>query len=248
MKLTEVMDSLKCEYGLRGACKAVFFGAQQQLLKAAATVEGITRSINVLSEKYPDRAQRIRDSGRYQEALARMDEAANHAATMHGIIESRFAMPPAFEPPEFKLAGEDQLKQMAEFADCSVEELIASKIAAAEKKFQQRSMAQQLASAAFYGAEAAEDCEVKASTILRSLKKSMLFAREWDNTDSTLATMGLLRADIDLLETLVEKEELQPTHTGCEALEAEAAAAEERRQAEAEKRDAKRAKGKKQHA
>lgn len=248
MKLTEVMGSIKAEYGLRRVCQALFFGAQQRLLSAAATVEGITRSINVLSEKFPDRAQRIRDSGRYRDALGRMDEAANYAATMHGVIETRLVIEPEFSPAEFSLPGEAQLKEAATFAGCSVEELIVAQITAAEKKFQQQSMAQQLASAAFYSAEAAEDCEVKAETVLRALETAMGYARTWNLSQNTLATMGLLRADIEWAEKQVAHAEAQPTHTGCEALEAEAAAAEERRQAEAEKRSAKRTKSKKQHA
>lgn len=252
MKLTEVMSSIKADYGLRRVCQALFFGAQQRLLSAAATVEGITRSINVLSEKFPDRAQRIRDSGRYRDALSRMDEAANYAATMHGVIETKLVIEPEFSPAEFSLPGEAQLKEAAAFAGCSVEELVAAQITAAEKKFQQQSMAQQLASAAFYSAEAAEDCEVKAETVLRALETAMGFARTWNLSQNTLATMGLLRADIEWAEKQVAHAEAQPTHTGCEALEAEAAAAEERRQVEAEKRDAKRSakrtKGKKQHA
>lgn len=252
MKLTEVMSSIKADYGLRRVCQALFFGAQQRLLSAAATVEGITRSINVLSEKFPDRAQRIRDSGRYRDALSRMDEAANYAATMHGVIETKLVIEPEFSPAEFSLPGEAQLKEAATFAGCSVEELIAAQITAAEKKFQQQSMAQQLASAAFYSAEATEDCEVKAETVLRALETAMGFARTWNLSQNTLATMGLLRADIEWAEKQVAHAEVQPTHTGCEGLEAEAAAAEERRQAEAEKRrakrSAKRAKDKKQHA
>lgn len=248
MKLTEVMGSIKAEYGLRRVCQALFFGAQQRLLSAAATVEGITRSINVLSEKFPDRAQRIRDSGRYRDALGRMDEAANYAATMHGVIETKLVIEPEFSPAEFSLPGEAQLKEAATFAGCSVEELIVAQITAAEKKFQQQSMAQQLASAAFYSAEAAEDCEVKAETVLRALETAMGYARTWNLSQNTLATMGLLRADIEWAEKQVAHAEAQPTHTGCEALEAEAAAAEERRQAEAEKRSAKRTKSKKQHA
>lgn len=248
MKLTEVMSSIKAEYGLRRVCQALFFGAQQRLLSAAATVEGITRSINVLSEKFPDRAQRIRDSGRYRDALSRMDEAANYAATMHGVIETKLVIEPEFSPAEFSLPGEAQLKEAAAFAGCSVEELIAAQITAAEKKFQQQSMAQQLASAAFYSAEAAEDCEVKAETVLRALETAMGFARTWNLSQNTLATMGLLRADIEWAEKQVAHAEVQPTHTGCEGLEAEAAAAEERRQVEAEKRNTKRSKGKKQHA
>lgn len=248
MKLTEVMSSIKAEYGLRRVCQALFFGAQQRLLSAAATVEGITRSINVLSEKFPDRAQRIRDSGRYRDALSRMDEAANYAATMHGVIETKLVIEPEFSPAEFSLPGEAQLKEAAAFAGCSVEELIAAQITAAEKKFQQQSMAQQLASAAFYSAEATEDCEVKAETVLRALETAMGFARTWNLSQNTLATMGLLRADIEWAEKQVAHAEVQPTHTGCEGLEAEAAAAEERRQVEAEKRSTKRSKGKKQHA
>lgn len=248
MKLTEVMSSIKAEYGLRRVCQALFFGAQQRLLSAAATVEGITRSINVLSEKFPDRAQRIRDSGRYRDALSRMDEAANHAATMHGVIETKLVIEPEFSPAEFSLPGEAQLKEAAAFAGCSVEELVAAQITAAEKKFQQQSMAQQLASAAFYSAEAAEDCEVKAETVLRALETAMGFARTWNLSQNTLATMGLLRADIEWAEKQVARAEVQPTHTGCEGLEAEAAAAEEHRQVEAEKRSTKRSKGKKQHA
>lgn len=248
MKLTEVMSSIKAEYGLRRVCQALFFGAQQRLLSAAATVEGITRSINVLSEKFPDRAQRIRDSGRYRDALGRMDEAANYAATMHGVIETKLVIEPEFSPAEFSLPGEAQLKEAAAFAGCSVEELIAAQITAAEKKFQQQSMAQQLASAAFYSAEATEDCEVKAETVLRALETAMGFARTWNLSQNTLATMGLLRADIEWAEKQVAHAEVQPTHTGCEGLEAEAAAAEERRQVEAEKRSTKRSKGKKQHA
>lgn len=245
MKLTEVMSSIKAEYGLRRVCQALFFGAQQRLLSAAATVEGITRSINVLSEKFPDRAQRIRDSGRYRDALSRMDEAANYAATMHGVIETKLVIEPEFSPAEFSLPGEAQLKEAATFAGCSVEELIAAQITAAEKKFQQQSMAQQLASAAFYSAEAAEDCEVKAETVLRALETAMGFARTWNLSQNTLATMGLLRADIEWAEKQVAHAEAQPTHTGFEEQEAQYEALIAQNAEASAKRDAKRASGKK---
>lgn len=245
MKLSTCMSNIKAEYGLRRVCQALFFGAQQRLLSAATTVEGITRSINVLSEKFPDRAQRIRDSGRYRDALDRMDEAANYAATMHGVIETKFVIEPEFSPAEFSLPGEAQLKEAAEFAGCSVEELIAAQITAAEKKFQQQSMAQQLASAAFYSAEAGEDCDVKAETVHRALETAMSFARTWNLSQNTLATMGLLRADIDWAEKQLALAEAQPSHTGFEEQEAQHEALKAQNAEASAARDAKRESGKK---
>lgn len=245
MKLSTCMSNINAEYGLRRVCQALFFGAQQRLLSAATTVEGITRSINVLSEKFPDRAQRIRDSGRYRDALARMDEAANYAATMHGVIETKFVIEPEFSPAEFQLEGRDQLEQAAAFARCSVDELVAAKIAAAEQKYQQQSMAQQLASAAFYSAEASEDCEVKAETVQRALVRAMNKAREWTSTQSTLATMGLLAADIDWIDAQVEHELSQPSHTGFEEQEAQHEALKAQNAEASAARDAKRESGKK---
>lgn len=244
MKLSNVMSSINCEYGLRRACSAIMFGATQRLLSAAAAVEGITRSISVLSEKFPDRAQRLRESNRYADAVKRMDEAARYAATVHGIIETRFPQEPEFQPAEFRMPDEATLKQAAEFAEVSVERLIGDQIAAAERRYQQQLLAKDLASAAFYEAVADEDAEVPAATVVNALLRTREFMLTWNMSLNTITALGLLRDDIRRLEAIAEREAAQPTHTGCEREEAEQAELAKRQAEASAKRDAKRGKQK----
>ena len=106
-------------------------------------------------------------------------------------------------------------------------------------------MAQQLASAAFYSAEASEDCDVKAETVHRALETAMSFARTWNLSQNTLATMGLLRADIDWAEKQLALAEAQPSHTGFEEQEAQHEALKAQNAEASAARDAKRESGKK---
>lgn len=252
MKLSYVLANINSEPGLRSACSAIMYGATQRLLSTAAVVEGITRSITVLSEKFPDRAQRLRDSGRYQDAITRMDAAAKFAATVHGVVEARFPLEPEFMPAEFRMPTEADLKQAAEFADMTPEQVIASQIAESERQYQQQLLAKDLASAAFYAADADEDCEVKADTVMGALQRMREKMVKWSLTANTLASLGLLRDDIKRFEPLVEAEANQPTHTGFEQQEAENEALSAAQAEASAKRDAKRSekpkRGKKEKA
>lgn len=240
MKLSQVMQSVNCEYGLRRVCSAIMFGATQRLLSAAATVEGITRSINVLSEKFPDRAQRLRDSSRYSDAIKRMDETAQYAATVHGVVETRFPSELEFTPAEFRMPDEATLKQAAEFAEVSIERLVNDQMVAAEKRYQQQLLAKDLASAAFYEAVADEDCDVQAATVMNALLRVREFMLTWNMSLNTVTTLGLIRDDIKRFEPYVEREAVQPAHTGFEEAEAQAERLAEAQAEASAKRDAKR--------
>lgn len=240
MKLSQVMSSISCDSALRRVCGTVMFAATQRLLGAAAAVEGITRSISFLAEKFPDRAQRLRESNRYTDALARLDDTAKHAATVHGVIEARFPQEPEFMPAEFRMPDEATLKQAAEFADVPVDKLISDQITAAERRYQQQLLAKDLASAAFYSASADEDAEVPAQTVMNALLRAREYMLSWNMSVNTITSLGLLRDDIKRMEPIVEREAAQPSHTGAEAQEAEAAALAERQAEASAKRDTKR--------
>lgn len=206
MQFTDALDLVHSRMGRKAIARNALFGAISSLRAAVTQLEGMTKSINVLTERgYQQRADNIRNSTRYTTLEKTCSDRASKAQGIYAIACQSFDITPEFEPGVPKHLSRDQLAQIADFAGMTVEEVVAKRNAADERKFRSEMEAMSMTEALFWAAIEEEEPEVKAESVLRALQQTITFIATWANPD--FAELGVLKHDIQIIETIVAKEE-----------------------------------------
>ena len=207
MKFETALNSVHSLVGRKAIARNALFGAIGSLRSAVSQLEGMTKSISVLTERgFHHRAEALRHSDRYATLNATVDERAKRAQGIYAIAAASFDIKPEFEPGVPRHLSSEQLAQIAEFSGMSVEKVSEIRNRADSKRYATELEAMSMTEAMFWSAEADEDPEIKAETAMKALQQSLTFIMTWSNPD--FAELGILKHDIQIMETLVAKEEL----------------------------------------
>jgi hypothetical protein len=205
MKFKTMMESIHSEQGRKAVARSAFFGARSALLAATAQLEGLSRTITLLQDKYPERARNIRESTRFTDADVKAQAAANRAAGIHAIAEAFGKVDVDFTPTMSMPPTKDEAEQIADAAGLDVQFVLTKRAEAANRRFHAEMEASTMAEAFFYGAmEPDEDPDVRAEIALNALTRQRGFMLEWSNVD--YAELVLLKHDIALMEVQGELE------------------------------------------
>lgn len=205
MKLEIALNSISSQLGRKAVARNTLFGAISSLRSKVSQLEGITKSVSILREKgYHHRAEAIANSARFKALDAQVEVAAQHAQGIYALASASFDLTPEFEPGVPKHLSQEQLAQISEFSGMSLSQVIDLRTKADNKRYATELEASSMTEAMFWAAEAEEDPEVKAESVLRALKQTMQFITTWSNPD--FAELGILRVDIEIMETLAARE------------------------------------------
>lgn len=205
MKFETAMNSISSQVGRKAVARNALFGAIGALRSAVTRFEGMTKSVTVLREKgFHHRAESIVHSNKYKELDAQVEAAAKRAQGIYAIASASFDISPEFEPGVPRHLSQEQLAQIADFSGMPIDKVIELRTKADTKRYASELEAMSMTEAMFWSADADEDPDVKAETVLKALQQSMNFIMTWSNPD--FAELGILRVDIQIMETLVEKE------------------------------------------
>ncbi len=206
MKLETALNSISSQVGRRAVARNTLFGAIASLRAQVSRFEGMTKSVTVLRAKgFHHRAESIVHSNKYKELDTKVDAAANRAQGIFAIISASFDISPEFEPGTPRHLSQEQLAQIAEFSGMSVDKVVELRTKADTKRYASELEAMSMTEAMFWAAsDPDEDPEVKAETVLKALQQTMNFIMTWSNPD--FAELGILRVDIQIMETIVERE------------------------------------------
>jgi hypothetical protein len=103
-----------------------------------------------------------------------------------------------------KHLSKEQLAQIADFSGMSVDKVVELRNKADEKKYRAEMEAMSMTEAFFWAAEPQEDPDIKAESVLRALNQTVQFIAVWSNPD--FAELGILKHDIEIVETIVARE------------------------------------------
>lgn len=205
MKLEAALNAIHSQTGRKTVVRNALFGAISGLRAACFALEGMTKSISVLTEKgYHYRAEALRNSDRFTSLTASVEERANRAYGIYCLASASFDIKPEFEPGIPKHLSQEQLAQIADFSGLSTEKVAALRNAADNKRYAAELEARSMTEAMFWSATPDEDPEVKAEGVMKALQQSVQFIATWSNPD--FAELGVLKYDIQLLETIVASE------------------------------------------
>ena len=206
MKLETALNSISSLAGRKAVARNTLFGAIGALRNAVSRFEGMTKSVTVLREKgFHHRAESIVHSAQYQALNAKVEELASRAQGIFCMASASFDIKPEFEPGVPKHLSQEQLAQIAEFSGMSVDKVIELRTRADNKRYASELEAMSMTEAMFWSADPQEDPEVKAEVCAKALQQTMQFIMTWSNPD--FAELGILRVDIEIMETLVAREQ-----------------------------------------
>lgn len=207
MKFETALNSVSSLVGRKAIARNSLFGAIGALRSAVTQLEGMTKSVSVLRERgFHHRAEAIVHSDRFASLNERVENAAKRAQGIFAIASTSFDIKPEFEPGVPRHLSSEQLAQIAEFSGMSVDKVSEIRNRADSKRYATELEAMSMTEAMFWSADAEEDPDVKAETCMKALQQSMNFIMTWSNPD--FAELGILRVDIQIMETLVAKEEI----------------------------------------
>lgn len=205
MKFETALHTVHSLAGRKAIARNALFGAISSLRAIVTQFEGMTKSINMLTEKgYQMRADAIRNSTRYVALEKQIEERASRAQGIYAMASASFDLTPEFEPGVPKHLSSEQLAQIAEFSGMSVKQVVELRNKADTKKYNSEMEAASMTEAFFWAAEAQEDPDVKAEAVLRALNQTVSFIAVWSNPD--FAELGILKHDIQIIETIVARE------------------------------------------
>lgn len=205
MKFESALHSVHSQAGRKAIARNSLFGAISSLRMLVSAMEGMTKSINVLTERgYQMRADAIRNSPRFLTLEEKIQQAASRAQGIYAVASASFDLTPEFEPGVPKHLSKEQLTQIADFAGMSVEKVTELRHKADTKRYAAECEAQSMTEAFFWAAEADEDPEVKAESVLKALNQTVQFIATWSSPD--FAELGILKHDIEIMETLAARE------------------------------------------
>lgn len=205
MKFESAMNTISSQVGRKAVARNSLFGAIASLRAQVSRLEGMTKSITVLTDKgFHHRADAIRNSDRYVSLDKAVETAARRAQGIFVIASQSFDIKPEFEPGVPKHLSQEQLAQIAEFSGMPVAKVIELRNNADSKRYASELEAMSMTEAMFWSADEDPDPEVKAETVLKALHQTMNFIMTWSNPD--FAELGILRADIQIMETIVDRE------------------------------------------
>lgn len=206
MKFQDAMEMIHSQVGRKAVARNTLFGAIGALRNKVSQFEGMTKSITVLTDKgFHHRANAIRHSDRYTALDAAVEAAASRAQGIYCIASAKFDIKPEFEPGTPKHLSQEQLAQIAEFSGMSVDKVTQLRTNADNKRYASELEAMSMTEAMFWSAEPQDDPDVKAESVLKALQQSVQFIATWSTPD--FAELGILRVDIQIMETLVAREQ-----------------------------------------
>lgn len=205
MKFETALHTVHSQAGRKAIARNSLFGAISSLRSLVSAMEGMTKSITVLTERgYDMRANAIRTSTRFLSLEDKIAKAAARAQGIYCIASASFDFQPEFEPGVPKHLSRDQLAQIADFSGLTVEKVKALRNASDEKRYRSEVEAMSMAEAMFWAAEAEEDPDVKAESVLKALNQTVQFIATWSSPD--FAELGILKHDIEIMETIAARE------------------------------------------
>jgi hypothetical protein len=205
MKFETAMNTISSQAGRKAVARNALFGAIASLRAQVSRLESMTKSITVLTEKgFHHRADAIRYSDRYLSLDKAVETAAKRAQGIYCIAAASFDIKPEFEPGMPRHLSKEQLAQIAEFSGMPVDKVIELRHKADSKRYASELEAMSMTEAMFWSPDPDEDPEVKAETVLKALQQTMGFIMTWNNPD--FAELGILRVDIEIMETIVARE------------------------------------------
>lgn len=205
MKFETALHTVHSQAGRRAIARNALFGAISSLRALVSAMEGMTKSITVLTERgYHMRADAIRNSTRFLTLEEKIQAAGSRAMGIYAIASASFDIQPEFEPGVPKHLSSEQLSQIADFSGLTVEKVTQLRNAAADKKYKSEVEAMSMTEAMFWAAEADEDPDVKAESVLKALNQTVQFIAVWSNPD--FAELGILKHDIEIMETIAARE------------------------------------------
>jgi hypothetical protein len=205
MHFSDALSLVHSQQGRKTIARNALFGAIGSLRALVTQMEGMTKAITVLESKgYTLRAENIRNSTRYIALEKNVQERASRAQGIYAIASASFDLMPEFEPGVPKHLSQEQLAQIAEFSGMSLEKVIELRNNAADKKYRSEMEAMSMTEAMFWSAEADEEPDVKAESVLRALTQTINFIATWSSPD--FAELGVLKHDVQIIETIAAKE------------------------------------------
>lgn len=205
MKFETALNTIHSQAGRKAVARNALFGAIASLRSQVSRFEGMTKSVTILREKgFHHRAESIVHSTKYKQLDAQVEAAAQRAQGIFSIASASFDITPEFEPGVPRHLSQEQLAQIAEFSGMSVDKVIELRTKADSKRYASELEAMSMTEAMFWSAEAEEDPDVKAETVLKALQQTMNFIMTWSNPD--FAELGILRHDIEIMETIAARE------------------------------------------
>jgi hypothetical protein len=205
MKFETAMNTVHSLAGRKAIARNSLFGAISSLRTVVTQFEGMSKSISLLTEKgYGMRAEAIRNSTRYLALEKEIEERASRAQGIYAMASASFDITPEFEPGVPKHLSSDQLAQIAEFSGMSVQQVVELRNKADTRKYNSEMESASMTQCFFWAAEAEEDPEVKAESVLKALNQTVNFIACWSNPD--FAELGILKHDIQILETIAARE------------------------------------------
>lgn len=205
MKFESALGLISSQSGRKAVARNCLFGAISGLRAAVTQLEGMTKSITILESKgYHERATAIRNSTRFLKLEQTCKERAEKAQGIFAIASTSFDLTPEFEPGVPKHLSKEQIAQIADFSGMSIDKVQEVRHNAAERKYRSEMEAMSYTEALFWSADAQEDPDVKAESVLRALNQTVQFIATWTVPD--FAELGILKHDIQIIETIVAKE------------------------------------------
>jgi hypothetical protein len=205
MKFENAMNTISSQVGRKAVARNALFGAIGALRSKVSQLEGMTKSIVVLTDKgFHHRANAIRHSDRYSQLDAQVEAAAARAQGIFAQASASFDIKPEFEPGVPKHLSQEQLAQLADFSGMSVDKVAELRNKADNKRYASELESMSMTEAMFWSANPEDDPIVKAETVLKALQQSQMFIMTWSNPD--FAELGILRHDIEIMETIAARE------------------------------------------
>lgn len=205
MKFETALKTVHSQAGRKAIARNSLFGAISSLRSLVSAMEGMTKSITVLTERgYDMRANAIRTSNRFLTLEDKIAKAASRAQGIYAIASASFDFQPEFEPGVPKHLSRDQLAQIADFSGLTVDKVTQLRNASDEKRYRSEMEAMSMTEAMFWAAEPEEDPDVKAESVLKALNQTVQFIATWSSPD--FAELGVLKHDIQIMETVAVRE------------------------------------------
>lgn len=212
MKLNNVFDHITSTQGQKAVASSLVWAAAQRVIAAAAAVEGIQSSIATLSKKFPERAEKLRASQRFADALKALDDSAEYAASIHGVVDKVITTEVDFTArPRAVNADAAALDELASFSGISKEKLIEARQLAEDRAYARAKAGEDLAAASFWAAAGQiSDPEVKASLVAGALERRRdNILATWSLSAPTIAVVKLMSEEFEYFSVLAEKEAAQ---------------------------------------
>lgn len=187
------MSMLASQRVKNAVASAAFFGAAGALRGACARLESFTRTCRNIEDKYPERAEKMRNSQVMRDLDAKAEHAAARAAAVHAIAEEYGVMIRLeFEPPMPKAKTNAELEQLAQLTKMDKTAIAEHVDKANNKRYAEELEASDIAASLFWTAVADNDAPLKFESVQKAIDRTRLNLLTWSTIDfAEMATIAI---------------------------------------------------------